>query len=66
MKEFKTLTEVQILRGAWMYYLERMLNEKERFEKMPESSYARRRYEIAKAKERELHDELFRLECEEQ
>ena len=66
MKEFKTLTEVQILKGAWMYYLEKMLLEKERFGRMPESDYAHKRYEDAKAKERELHDELLRLESEKQ
>jgi hypothetical protein len=66
MTQFTTLTEEQILHAAWMYYLERMLQAKEAYEQNPDNTYARFRYEKARARELELHDELLRLENAEQ
>ena len=66
MKEFETVSEIQILHAAWLYYLDRMLKEREIYKQMPDNSFTRRKYEIARARERELHDELLKFESEEQ
>lgn len=62
MKQFTTLTEIEILNAAWLYYLNREQREEERYRQAPTSELAKYRYEREKAREEELHDELVRLE----
>lgn len=61
MKNFETLTEIEILNAAWLYYLNREQREEERY-KQAQTSESKYRYERVKAKEEELHEELVRLE----
>ena len=62
MKKFETLTDIEIINAAWLYYLNREQREEERYKQDPSSELARARYEREKAREEELHDELVRLE----
>ena len=62
MKQFTKLTEIEILNAAWIYYLNRQLEEEELYRQTPLSELAKYRYEEEKAKADEIHDELVRLE----
>ena len=62
MKQFTTLSEIEILTAAWSYYLDREQTELERYRQCPTSKLAKYRYEREKSREEELHDELVRLE----
>ena len=61
MKKFETLTEIEILNAAWLYYLNREQIEEERYAQVP-NELTLRRYEREKAREEELCAELVRLE----
>ena len=61
MKKFETLTEIEILNAAWLYYLNREQREEERYRQAP-CELTMLRYEREKAREEELHNELVRLE----
>ena len=62
MKKFETLTDIEILNAAWLYYLNREQREEERYRQAPTSELAKYRYEREKAREEELYEELVRLE----
>lgn len=62
MKEFKTLTELQILNMAHTSLLAVWLREKERAEKG--GDLAKARFNKVDAQYRELSDEIIRLERE--
>ena len=62
MKKFETLSEIEILNAAWLYYLNREQMEEARYKQSPSSELARYRYEREKAREEELHAELVRLD----
>jgi hypothetical protein len=61
MKEFKTLTERQILDAAYLTYLDIFLKAKDNFDKMPHNEAAKARYERAKARVDELHEAILEL-----
>lgn len=61
MKEFKTLTERQLLDAAYLTYLDIFIKAKESYESMPRNSAVKARYERAKARVDELHEAILEL-----
>lgn len=61
MKKFKTLSDEQVVGAAWSFYQQIALREQARADNS-KNKLAKARAQKAWARERELHDELLRIE----
>lgn len=63
MKKFKTLTDVDLLYAAHSHYLDMAMREQERADKFKGKNFlSNARAQRAWSREREVHDEICRLE----
>ena len=65
MKEFKTLSEFEVISAAWYYYIEQCKKYKEAIKENQNNEFFKslfeRRYNKAKEKEEELHSILLEI-----
>lgn len=62
MKKFKTVTDIDLLYAAHSHYLDIALREQGRADKLKDNKFTNARAARAWSRERELHDEICRLE----
>lgn len=62
MKEFTTITELEILRAACDAYLMKWTEAKEKLDQNPDNLLYKHRYETAKATYEELNAAILKLE----